>query len=48
MKLGLRDLGCELEKADEIAEIALKIWDYEAHPTKMDAETIAQIYKDAY
>jgi alcohol dehydrogenase len=48
MKLRLRDLGCELERADEIANIALKIWDYQLHPTKIDAKTIAQIYRDAY
>ncbi len=48
MKLRLRDLGCELERADEIANIALKIWDYRLHPTKIDAKTIAQIYRDAY
>ncbi len=48
MKLRLRDLGCELERADEIANIALKIWDYHLHPTKIDAKTIAQIYRDAY
>jgi alcohol dehydrogenase class IV len=44
----LRDLGCELEKADEIANIALKVWDYQEHPTKIDADTIAQIYREAY
>ncbi len=48
MKLRLRDLGCELEKADEIADIALKVWDYSPHPTVMDAETIAKIYRDAW
>ena len=48
MKIRLKDLGCELERADEIADIALKIWDYQLHPTKMNAETIAQIYRDAY
>ena len=48
MKLRLRDLGCELEKADEIADIALKVWDYSPHPTEMNADTIAQIYRDAY
>lgn len=48
MKLRLRDLGCDLERADEIAKIALNIWDYQAHPTIMDADVIAQIYRDAY
>ncbi|MBN1461756.1 MAG: iron-containing alcohol dehydrogenase [Armatimonadetes bacterium] len=48
MRIRLRDLGCELERADEIAEIALKLWDYRPHPTPMDAGVIAQIYRDAY
>ena len=48
MSLRLRDLGCELERADEIAELALKVWDYQPHPTKFDAAVIAQIYRDAY
>ena len=48
MKLRLRDLGCELEKAEEIADLALKVWDYQLHPTKIDAEIIAQIYRDAW
>jgi alcohol dehydrogenase len=48
MRLRLRDLGCELDTADTIAEIALKVWDFQTHPTKADAATIAQIYRDAY
>jgi len=48
MKLRLRDLGCELEKAEEIADLALKVWDYQLHPTKIDAKIIAQIYRDAW
>ena len=48
MNIRLRDLGCELEKADEIANLALKLWDYTPHPTEMNAETIAKIYRDAY
>jgi alcohol dehydrogenase len=48
MKLRLRDLGCELERADEIAELALKVWDFQQHPGGMDAKTIAQIYREAY
>jgi alcohol dehydrogenase class IV len=48
MRLRLRDLGCELERADEIAEIALRVWDFRPHPTDIDAEVIAQIYRDAY
>lgn len=48
MKLRLRDLGCDLERADEIANIALRVWDFQLHPTGMDARSIAQIYRDAY
>jgi alcohol dehydrogenase YqhD (iron-dependent ADH family) len=48
MKTRLRDLGCELERADEIAEIALRVWDFQFHPTGKDAESIAQIYRDSY
>jgi alcohol dehydrogenase YqhD (iron-dependent ADH family) len=48
MKLRLRDLGCELEKADEIADIALRVWDFQLHPTSSDATTIARIYRDAF
>ena len=48
MKLRLRDLGCELERADEIARIALRVWDFQLHPTKLDARAITQIYRDAY
>ena len=48
MRLRLRDLGCELERAEEIADIALKVWDYSPHPTIMDAETIARIYRNAW
>lgn len=47
MNLRLRDLGCEVERADEIAELALKVWDYQPHPTPVDAAVIAQIYRDA-
>ena len=36
------------KKRGEIAELALKLWDYTPHPTEMNAETIAQIYRDAY
>ena len=48
MKIRLKDLGCEFERADEIADIALKIWDYNLHPTEMNTGTIAKIYRDAY
>ena len=48
MKIRLRDLCCEIERAEEIANLALKVWDYQLHPTKIDAEIIAQIYRDAW
>jgi len=49
MKLRLRDLGCELERADEIADITLKTFPrLNLHPRTLDAEAIAQIYRDSY
>ena len=33
-------------KDRKIADIALKIWDYRLHPTKINTETTAQIYRD--
>jgi len=49
MKLRLRDLGCELERADEIADITLKTFPrLNFHPRTLDAEAIAQIYRDSY
>jgi alcohol dehydrogenase len=48
MKLRLRGLGCELERADEIANIALRVWDFQLHPTSVDAATVAGIYRDAF
>lgn len=49
MRLRLRDLGCELERADEIAELAVESppW-LSRHPRTLDAEAIAQIYRDSY
>jgi alcohol dehydrogenase len=50
LNLRLRDLGCELERADEIAELAIK-----STPgldsggiKKLSAKAIAQIYRDSY
>ena len=48
MKLRLRDLGCELERATEVADLAMKVWDFRLHPTRMDAGVLAQIYREAY
>ena len=35
-------------KDRKMADIALKIWDYRLHPTKINAEITAKIYSDAY
>jgi len=48
MKIRLRDLGCELERANDIAGTALKVWDFRPHPKPMDAQAIARIYREAY
>lgn len=48
LKIRLRDLGCELESADEIARLALKVWDFQPHPGGLDAKAIAQIYRESY
>lgn len=48
MKVRLRDLGCKLDKADEIANIALRVWDFRPHPGGIDAKGIAKIYREAY
>ena len=49
MKLRLRDLGCELERAEEIAELVLKSSPWiSAHPRPLDAAAIAQIYRDSF
>jgi len=49
MKLRLRDLGCKLEHAEEIADIAVRTSSrLQMHPRKLGAEAIAQIYRDSY
>jgi len=49
MKLRLRDLGCELERAEAIAEITVRTFHgLRLHPRTLDAEAIAQIYRDSY
>jgi alcohol dehydrogenase class IV len=50
MRLRLRDLGCELERADEIAELAIKSTPGldSRGPRTLDAAAIAQIYRDAF
>ncbi len=49
MRLRLRDLGCELERADEIAQLAIESSPWlSRHPGGLDAAGIAQIYRDSY
>lgn len=48
MKVKLRELGCKLESAEEIADLALKVWDFQPHPEPMDVRAIAQIYRESY
>lgn len=49
MKWRLRDLGFELERTEEIAELAVKTAPWLAvHPIKLDAPAVARIYRDAY
>jgi alcohol dehydrogenase class IV len=50
LRLRLRDLGCELERADEIAELAIKSSPGldSRGPRKLDAAAIAQIYREAF
>ena len=50
LRLRLRDLGCELERAEEIAELAIKSTpglDTNG-PKILDAAAIARIYRDSY
>ena len=50
MKLRLRDLGCKLEDAEEIADIVVRTSSRQLHmhPRTLDAQAIAQIYRDSY
>jgi alcohol dehydrogenase class IV len=49
MRLRLRDLGCKLEDAHMIAELAIKTSPYlSVHPTPMDAKAVAKIYCDSF
>jgi len=49
MKLRLRELGCKLEQAEEIADITVRTAGrLHMHPRTLDAEAIAQIYRDSY
>ena len=49
MRLRLRDLGCKLEDAQAIAELAVKSSPFLAeHPTPLDVNAIAKIYRDSF
>ncbi len=50
MRLRLRDLGCELERANEIAELAIESTPGldSGGPRTLNAAAIAQIYRDSY
>ncbi|UCC16775.1 MAG: iron-containing alcohol dehydrogenase, partial [Dehalococcoidales bacterium] len=49
MRLRLRDLGCERERAEEIANITVKTFrNIRLHPRTLDAKAIAQIYRDSF
>ncbi len=49
MRLGLKDLGCELERAEEIADLALMSSPgLRNHPRTLDKPAITQIYRDSY
>jgi alcohol dehydrogenase class IV len=50
MRLRLRDMGCELERADEIAELAIQSTPGmdSRGPKTLDAAAIAQIYRDSF
>lgn len=49
MRLRLRDIGCELERAEEIAELAIKSSPWIGMgPNALDVAAITQMYRDAY
>ncbi len=49
MRLRLKDLGCELERAEEIADLAIMSSPgLRNHPRTLDKPAITQIYKDSY
>jgi alcohol dehydrogenase YqhD (iron-dependent ADH family) len=49
MRFTLQDLGCELERAEEIADLALMSSPgLAAHPRPLDKAAIAQIYRDSF
>jgi hypothetical protein len=49
MKLRLRDLGCKWEDAELIADLAIKSSPMvKTHPTPLDVNAIAKIYRDSF
>jgi len=50
MRIRLRDMGCELERADEIAELAIQSTPGldSGGPKSLNAAAIAQIYRDSF
>lgn len=49
MNIKLRDLGCKLEDADKVADLAVKSSPWlSTHPTPLDAKAIAKIYREAF
>jgi alcohol dehydrogenase YqhD (iron-dependent ADH family) len=49
VRFRLRDLGCEQERADEIAGITMRSAGMlKAHPRPLDAAAVAQIYRDSW
>ncbi|UCD08050.1 MAG: iron-containing alcohol dehydrogenase, partial [Dehalococcoidales bacterium] len=49
MRLRLRDLGCELERAEEIANNTVNTFrNLPLHPRTLDAKAIAEIYRDSF
>jgi len=49
LNIKLRELGASLDKADEIGIIAEKAgWGLKNHPIPLNAQSVAQIFRDAY
>jgi alcohol dehydrogenase YqhD (iron-dependent ADH family) len=49
MRLRLRDLGCKLADAEVIADLAIKSSPMlTTHPTPLDINAIAKIYRDSF
>lgn len=49
MRLRLRDIGCELGRAEEIADLVMKSSPWlSMGPNALEAQTVAQIYREAY